>query len=57
MKNVHRKRAVILTGVLALLVCVGVAANQQERDNLALEASEGSADYEKEQLAEHDGEI
>ena len=57
MKNVHRKRAVILTGVLALLVCVGVAANQQERDNLALEASEGYADYEKEQLAEHDGEI
>lgn len=52
----HKKKTVILVCMLALIVCVGMV-NNRLAEKESLEASSEYANYEEEQMDEHDGEV
>lgn len=51
-----KKKLFVLTGMLALLLCVSVINNRLSADE-DLSVSAGYTDYEAEQMREHDGEV
>lgn len=51
-----KKKLLVLTGMLALLLCVSVINNKMSVDE-GLSASAGYADYEAQEMREHDGEV
>ena len=56
MSRSHKKKAIVLLGMLALIVCIGVFSDKILKKD-SLNASTDYVNYEQEQMDEHDGEI
>ncbi|MDD2215934.1 MAG: SpoIIIAH-like family protein [Eubacteriales bacterium] len=56
MSRSHKKKTIVLLGMLALIVCIGVFSDKLLKKD-SLNASTDYVNYEQEQMDEHDGEI
>lgn len=56
MSRSHKKKTIVLLGMLALIVCIGVFSDKIVKKD-SLTASTDYVNYEQEQMDEHDGEI